>query len=34
MTREVAIQNRLKLRLTLLLFLIWSKMTMKLHQEW
>jgi len=33
MTREVAVQNRLELRYTLLLLLIWSKMTVESHQE-
>jgi len=30
----VAVQNRLKLRWTLLLLLIWSKITVESHQEW
>jgi len=31
MTRDLAVQNRLELRQTLLLLLIWSKMTVELH---
>jgi hypothetical protein len=33
MMREVAIQNQLELRYTLLLLLSWSKMIVKSHQE-
>jgi hypothetical protein len=33
MKRKVAVQNQLKLRETLLLLLIWSKMTIESHQE-
>jgi hypothetical protein len=32
MMREEAFQNRLELRYTLLLLLIWSKMTVESHQ--
>ena len=33
MTRELAVENRLELRSTLLLLLIWSKVTVESHQE-
>jgi hypothetical protein len=32
-TIEVVVQNRLELRYTLLLLLIWSKITVESHQE-